>query len=150
MFHVSLLQPFNVRAGESAPNTQAPALLHEDPEQEEWEVEKILDVRSIGATHEYLLQWKGYGPEWNVWTSEKDLGNIDELKAEFELRTKAQGKPQLLSRKRSEELELSYGEARKTPGYAKPQEATQNNRRSTALWHKRQWSIIKFRGNRRQ
>ena len=100
VFHVSLLQPFNVRAGESAPNTQAPALLHEDPEQEEWEVEKILDVRSIGATHEYLLQWKGYGPEWNVWTSEKDLGNIDELKAEFELRTKAQGKPQLLSRKR--------------------------------------------------
>uniref|UniRef100_A0A803JKB7 Chromo domain-containing protein n=1 Tax=Xenopus tropicalis TaxID=8364 RepID=A0A803JKB7_XENTR len=33
----------------------------------EFEVEDILDYRLRGRQHQYLVKWKGYGPEENSW-----------------------------------------------------------------------------------
>ena len=48
-------------------------------------VDKLLDrrIRRVGRYRkeviEYLVQWKGYGPEWNEWVRESDI-SVDLIK----------------------------------------------------------------------
>jgi len=53
---------------------------------EEWEVEKILNKRKIRGTEKYLVWWKEFIAEHNIWEKKEDLGNIREALEEFEER----------------------------------------------------------------
>jgi len=53
---------------------------------EEWEVEKILNKRKIRGTEKYLVWWKGFIAEHDIWEKKEDLGNIREALEEFEER----------------------------------------------------------------
>ena len=57
---------------------------------EEWEVEKILNKRKIRGVEKYLVQWKGFTAENDIWEKEDDLENIRELVDEFEGRLSAE------------------------------------------------------------
>ena len=82
-----------------------PGPLSSDGKWEEFEVEAILDKRlrqTRGKRRqivEYLLKWKGYGNEFNMWYSEDELANCKELIAGYEqaihpkLPVKKRGRP---------------------------------------------------------
>ena len=42
-------------------------------EEEEFQVDRILDKRVKNSKTEYLLSWKGYGPEENTWEPKANL-----------------------------------------------------------------------------
>ena len=69
VFHVSLLKAFN-----RPPKYRAPAPVRVVDGKPEWEVHDILRHRQLrGREKEYLIHWKGYGPEWQSWQPESDL-----------------------------------------------------------------------------
>ncbi|KAM4063982.1 reverse transcriptase (RNA-dependent DNA polymerase) [Hirsutella rhossiliensis] len=45
---------------------------------QEYEAEQILDTRKQGQQQEYLVKWKGYGPEENTWEPTKHLTHCDQ------------------------------------------------------------------------
>ncbi|KIW01063.1 uncharacterized protein PV09_07577 [Verruconis gallopava] len=67
IFHISLLE----KADPEAPLDKETNL--EDPTDLEYEVEKILDHRTRGRQHFYLIKWKGYPSEENTWEPYKNL-----------------------------------------------------------------------------
>ena len=44
-----------------------------DTESAPFEVERVVDHRLAGGTIEFLLRWKGYGPEDDTWTPESEM-----------------------------------------------------------------------------
>lgn len=54
----------------------------------EWEIEAIVSKRMSRKGHkkktEYLVRWKGYGPEWDFWYAEDDLPNAQQSIADYE------------------------------------------------------------------
>lgn len=48
---------------------------------EEWEIDHILDCRTRGRGRQYLVRWRGYGPEADVWVAGKELEGTDILTA---------------------------------------------------------------------
>jgi len=54
----------------------------------EWEIEAIVSKRTSKRGRrkktEYLVRWKGYGPEWDSWYAEDDLPNAREAIANYE------------------------------------------------------------------
>jgi len=50
----------------------------------EFEVEKILNKRIVQGKEKFLVQWKGYMAEEDMWESRENLGNAKELVEEFE------------------------------------------------------------------
>ena len=85
VFNESLLTPYVKPA---FPSQQKPLPPPPDVvgEELEYEVEKILDSRTRRAGRnpftEFLIAWKGYGPEHNQWIKKKDLF-ARELLADF-------------------------------------------------------------------
>lgn len=51
-----------------------------------YEVERLLDKRISRNQPQYLVKWKGYGNEHNVWYPLRALDDADELVAEYEAR----------------------------------------------------------------
>ncbi|KNZ80212.1 Testis-specific chromodomain protein Y 2, partial [Termitomyces sp. J132] len=46
-----------------------------------YEVDQILDSRLVRRRPQYLVRWKGYGPEDDTWEPQKNLdGAPDELR----------------------------------------------------------------------
>ena len=70
VFHVSQLKPL---IGE-APREQE--ILVDG--QLEYEVEKILDMRTVRNTRQFLVKWKSYEDYNNTWVKEEDLENAQE------------------------------------------------------------------------
>ena len=71
VFHVSLLKAYKDNG--VAPSPPVPLIIDGD---EYWEVEKILAHRPLhrrNGRHEYLVKWKGFGPEHNWWQKESDM-----------------------------------------------------------------------------
>ncbi len=48
-------------------------------DQEEYEVEEILSHRKTGSKTEYLVCFKGYGPEDDLWLLQRNLSNAPEI-----------------------------------------------------------------------
>jgi len=53
---------------------------------EGWEVEKILNKRKIRGIDKYLVRWKRFMVEHDIWEGKEDLGNAREVLEEFERR----------------------------------------------------------------
>ena len=51
---------------------------------EEWKVKKILNKRKIQGVMKYLVHWKRFTVENNIWEKKKNLENTQELVNEFE------------------------------------------------------------------
>ena len=51
---------------------------------EEWEVEKILNKRKIRGVNKYLVWWKGFIAEQNIWEKKENLENTKEALEKFE------------------------------------------------------------------
>jgi len=51
---------------------------------EEWKVEKILNKKKIKGVEKYLVQWKGFMAEGDIWERRENLKNMGELVEEFE------------------------------------------------------------------
>jgi len=57
-----------------------------------WEIDAVVNKRTTKRTTkrgrkkktEYLIRWKGYGPEWYSWYAEDDLPNTQESIADYE------------------------------------------------------------------
>jgi hypothetical protein len=86
VFHVTLL-----RKAEEDTITERPQLTHPEPEIDEqgelaYEVEEVLDSRHFQGELQYLLKFKGYGPEWNEWISEEKARGSKRLIAKFHRR----------------------------------------------------------------
>lgn len=52
--------------------------------QQEFEIDRIVDVRDVRNQREYLCKWKGYGDYENSWVKAVDMGNASELVSQFE------------------------------------------------------------------
>ena len=55
-------------------------------EVEEWEVEKILNKKKMREVEKYLVRWKGFTAEGDIWERKENLKNAEELIKEFENR----------------------------------------------------------------
>jgi len=52
--------------------------------EEEFEVEKILNKRTVRGKEKFLVRWKGYTVEEDTWENKENLENVKELVEEFE------------------------------------------------------------------
>ena len=52
-------------------------------EVEKWEVEKILNKKRMRGVEKYLVQWKGFTLEGDIWEKRENLKNVEELIEEF-------------------------------------------------------------------
>ena len=81
---------------------------------EEWEVEKILNKRKIRRVVKYLVQWKGFTAEHDIWEREENLGNtrkaIEKFKKRMSVEVRRQEKLDMMEKKnfRKEELLKKY------------------------------------------
>ena len=48
-------------------------------EEEEFEVSQVLDSGSVRGKLHYLVRWKGYGAEDDLWVPEQELEGTDAL-----------------------------------------------------------------------
>jgi Chromo (CHRromatin Organisation MOdifier) domain/Integrase core domain len=90
VFHVSLLKPYRPSERRQPP---PPPLLLTDEDDDIYEVQAIIDDRQVsrrGGTKktQYLVVWKGYGPEHNSWEPDENLENARSAIKKY-LRTKA-------------------------------------------------------------
>jgi RNase H-like domain found in reverse transcriptase/Reverse transcriptase (RNA-dependent DNA polymerase)/Integrase zinc binding domain/Integrase core domain/Chromo (CHRromatin Organisation MOdifier) domain len=76
-FHVSLLEPYRMRDGCDPPE---PIEIDND---EEWEVDRVLDVKGAWPNRKFLVRWKGCTTEEDSWQPEEDLANAQEAIREF-------------------------------------------------------------------
>ena len=51
---------------------------------QEWEVEKILNKKKIRGVEKYLVQWKGFTAEEDIWERKENLRSAEEALEEFE------------------------------------------------------------------
>jgi len=74
--------------------------------EEEFKVEKILNKRTIRGKEKFLVQWKGYMAEENIWKNRENLKNAKELVEEFEREYRE--KDEELRRQKLEEEEKEF------------------------------------------
>nr|AAS66950.1 polyprotein [Melampsora lini] len=81
VFHVNLLRKFESSKIQGQDKKALPPIIIN--EEEEFEVNEVLDKRRKGKSIEYLINWKGYGPEYDTWEPESGLQNAREIVKEF-------------------------------------------------------------------
>jgi len=81
-FHVSELKRHVPNNAELYPSREQmrPGPIITSAGTEEWEIEKILDRRRRGRGYQYLVRWRGYGPEADVWVPGNELEDTTTLK----------------------------------------------------------------------
>jgi Chromo (CHRromatin Organisation MOdifier) domain len=89
VFRVSLLKPFHRGSDEGREQPPPPPVVVDG--EEEYQVERLLDVRKVrrglGYHQEFLVKWSGYGHEHNSWeplahSNENYQDDVDRLLAE--------------------------------------------------------------------
>ena len=94
VFHISRLRKMDEEedTAQDLPNAkrfvrsleqEKPFLTTIHPEDQEYEVSKILDSRRRGRSLEYLVDWKGYGEDERQWEPEKHLDNALDAVLDF-------------------------------------------------------------------
>ena len=86
-----MLEPYNVNPIPGKRSPTPPPELDLDGEAT-WEVEEVLSSRTSYRKVQYIIKWKGYGPDDNTWEPyDSLLGGAEELVKDFHL--KNQGMP---------------------------------------------------------
>jgi hypothetical protein len=82
-FHVSKLKCHIANDTELFPSreTQQPKPFVTTTGAEEWEIERILDCQARGRGYQYLICWRDYGLERDVWVAGQELQGTEALKA---------------------------------------------------------------------
>jgi hypothetical protein len=62
------------------PPVQIPDIIDD---QEEYEVEEILSHRGAGARTQYLVRFRGYGPEDDLWLPQRNLKNAPDILKDY-------------------------------------------------------------------
>ena len=89
VFHAELLHPYKETEEHGESFTKPPPdLIDGEPE---WEVEKILNMRTWQSGKQYLIHWKGYSSAHDSWEPRENI-NTPLLMVEFENRRSAQDK----------------------------------------------------------
>ncbi|KAJ2927408.1 hypothetical protein H1R20_g9685, partial [Candolleomyces eurysporus] len=81
VFHGSLLKPYYPNNDEEVPtrsHIQPPPLKFKDGT-EEYFIDKIIDEHRMRRHSRFLVRWKGYGPEDDLWIHEHELEGMDAL-----------------------------------------------------------------------
>jgi hypothetical protein len=78
VFHISLLEPVSPDILEGP----APEI-YLDTQEEEFEVERILDVRTHRRRLQWLVKWVGYGNENNTWEPKENLTHCQKALEKF-------------------------------------------------------------------
>ncbi|KAI0992711.1 hypothetical protein K3495_g15474 [Podosphaera aphanis] len=82
----SVPSPYEDPYNRPRPKEPGPVYVEGDTDNNKsYEVSQILDKRvTPSVCIKYLIQWKGYGPEHDMWYYESRLGNCKELVKEYE------------------------------------------------------------------
>ena len=83
VFHTSQLKPVHGNPRQSPPIQLA------DQEEHEFEVDRLLDTRTVRGVKQYLVRWKGYSAFDDSWEPASNLANAAAKVAEFEGRSRA-------------------------------------------------------------
>src|SRR3954454_17400520 len=79
-FHINLLKPYIPNDNALFPNrTISPPEPIQVVGQQEYEVEKIIDIRRKYGRIQYLVKWKGYSEHESTWEDEEDCQNARKL-----------------------------------------------------------------------
>jgi hypothetical protein len=82
VFHVSQLKQFNDPGQHNSAEQPPPAPVITGYDKE-YEVEKIITHRKKGRDVQYLVRWKGYGPEDDTWEPERNLRNASNILQQY-------------------------------------------------------------------
>ena len=85
VFHANLITPYKETELHGPNFTRPPPDLVDG--EEEYEVEKIIDMKQMGRRRKtyYLVKWKGYPTSDNSWEPQENI-HVDELIKEFQSR----------------------------------------------------------------
>lgn len=83
VFHVSLLRRYTPDTIKERPQPTNPEPEINEKGETVYEVEKILDSRYRWGRLEYLVKWKGFGPEWDTWEAENNVEGAKRLVKQF-------------------------------------------------------------------
>ena len=78
VFHVSLLKSHTAGGSSAGPPEPVEIAGHL-----EYQVERILRHRGVGARRRYQVRWVGYDDSEDTWLSEEDLANALDVLAEY-------------------------------------------------------------------
>lgn len=80
-FHASQLKKHIANDDELFPTrkVQKPGTIITDDGAESWEIEHILDRRKRGRGFQYLIRWKGYGHDTDMWLPGQEVEGTDAL-----------------------------------------------------------------------
>src|ERR1700739_960345 len=82
LYNARLLKPAVTNNPNQFPNHEPSRPDPVFPEDDEYEIERILDHRDIGNRREYLVHWLGYPVSDDTWVKEDDI-HAPELLAEY-------------------------------------------------------------------
>jgi hypothetical protein len=83
VFHVSLFDRYVGPVPGQPSSDPPPAITAENPAHEEWEVERVLDIRKRYKKLWYLVQWGGHNYVNTSWEPGENLENANEVLADF-------------------------------------------------------------------
>jgi len=79
--NVSRVQLYKPQVEEQKKTLLKPVIIEGE---KEFEVEKILNKRIVRGKEKFLVRWKGYTAEGDMWENRENLRNTKELVEEFE------------------------------------------------------------------